>query len=127
MNPFTWLMSGGKMAEKAADAVINTGDALFFTEEEKSVASAKKLDWALKYLQTTSGQNLARRVVAFGVVGLWVTLILIACVSGYWNHEKGSYSVWLFKILEDVVNQPFMIIVGFYFMTGLIRAGRTGG
>ena len=122
MGIFDWITGGGKVAEKVVDAAINTGDALFFTDEEKSQANMKRLDWTLSYLKTTSGQNVARRLIAVGVVGLWVTLILIACVSGYWNHGSGSYAKWLFDVLEDVVNAPFMIIIGFYFMTSLARA-----
>ena len=127
MGIFDWITGGGKVAEQVVGAAIKTGDALFFTDEEKSVANMKRLDWTLAYLKTTSGQNVARRMIAVGVVGLWVALILVACVFGYWDRSEGSYSMWVFDVIKDALNNPFMIIIGFYFMTSLARAVKTGG
>jgi uncharacterized membrane protein YhaH (DUF805 family) len=127
MGILDWITGGGRTADKIVDAAINTGDALFFTDEEKSQANMKRLEWTLAYLKTTSGQNVARRLIAIGVVGLWITLVLVAVVSGYLNHADGSYSAWVFGVLEDVVNAPFMIILTFYFATSLARAYKGGG
>ena len=127
MGWLSWLSSGSSSAEKVVDAAIATGDALFFTDEEKSVANMKKLEWILAYMKTTSGQNLARRLIAVGVVGLWVVLVLVAVVAGYFVRGDGSYSEWVFSIIRDAVKEPFMIIIGFYFLTSALRAFKTGG
>lgn len=127
MGFINWLISGGATAGKVVDATINAGDALFFTPEEKSQANLKKLDWSLKYLKLTSGQNVARRLITVGVVGVWVILVLAAVISGYFDRGDDSFAVWVFEVIKDVVNGPFMIIVGFYFMTSLARAVKNGG
>jgi len=127
MGWLSWISGGGETATKLIDAAINAGDSLVFTDEEKSQANMKRLEWTLAYLKTTSGQNVARRFIAVGVVGLWVILVLMAVIFGYFNHGDASYSQWVFKIIDDVVNTPFLTIIGFYFAMSLARAMKTGG
>lgn len=127
MNPLAWIMGGGKTAEKAVDAVINTGDALVFTKEEQSVASQKKLDWLLKYQQATGAQSVARRMIACMVVLAWFIILLAACMAGYFDRSEGSYAVWLFGVLKEIVANPYNIIMAFYFFTGTVRAFRGDG
>lgn len=111
------------VAEKAVDGIIAGADALVFTEEEKSVANQKLLDWKLQWLQLTNPQNKARRIIAFGVVALWMLLILVGVTArGFKDVEFSSY---VFKVLTDVVSIPFSIIIGFYFAAHLVRAGKS--
>ncbi len=127
MGILSWITGGGDLANKTVDAVIRTGDALVFTDEEKSVANQKILDWTLEYAQATNAQNVARRIIAVTVVGLWGILILAACIAGIFDRNDGSYAVWLFDVLKDVIGSPYNIIIGFYFLTGTIRAWQSGG
>jgi hypothetical protein len=126
MSIFSWISGGGDAATKVIDAVVKTGDALVFTEEEKSVANQKTLDWVLQYMNATNAQNVARRMIALMVVGTWMFILIVACIAGYFGHEEGSYAVWMFDILNDVVADPYNIIIGFYFLTGAVRAWRSG-
>jgi len=126
MGLFSWITGGGDSATKIIDAVVKTGDALVFTDEEKSVANQKTLDWVLQYMNATNAQNVARRMIALFVVGSWVFVLFLACVTGYFNRDEGSYALWLFAILRDIVSEPYNIIIAFYFLTGTIRAWRSG-
>ncbi len=127
MGLISWISGGGETAKKVVDAAINTGDALFFTDEEKSQASQKRLDWVLKYMSATNAQNVARRLIAVMVVGIWAFILAIAVIAGYFSRDEGSYAVWLFGVLKDVVANPYNIIMAFYFLTGTVRAFKGDG
>jgi len=113
-----WLIGTPKNVEKAVDAVINTGDALFFTDEEKSVASQKILDWKIEYAKATQGQSIARRIIAVGVTGMWCLTGITALIASYFGNVP--YAEYVMKFLVDVVMQPFSIIVGFYFLAHVV-------
>jgi len=97
-------------------AIISGIDKAWFTDQEKS-------DYLLKYLAATQPQNLARRLIAVIVVGLWAVLILLGIAVHPWME---AYSDRIFYTLEDVVNTPFSIIIGFYFAAHLARAWQNG-
>jgi hypothetical protein len=103
-------------SSKNTETVLSGIDKVFFTNEEKS-------DFFLKYLEATQPQNMARRLIAILVVGLWVLMILIAVLAQPWMPE---WSGRVFIVLEDVVNTPFSIIIGFYFAAHLARSWQKG-
>ena len=122
-----WLTGGGDSATKIIDAVVKTGDAMVFTEEEKSVANQKTLDWVLQYMNATNAQNVARRLIAVLVVTTWMFMVLTACVAGYFDRSEASYAEWMFEVLTEVVGNPYNIIIAFYFLTGTVRAFKGDG
>lgn len=78
------LFTGGAIpTEKVADALINTGDALFFTSEEKSEFDMKRQELWLE-LQKSLGnestpRSVNRRVVAWTVLYMMAALT-VACI-----------------------------------------------
>lgn len=106
-------------ATKIIDSAVKGLDAIFFTQEEKSVANQKLSEWYLKYLAATESQNLARRFIAMVVVLLWALLVVLGIMIRWFNE---SMSDFIFKILVDVVMTPFSIVIGFYFLTHAVRA-----
>jgi len=113
-----WLLGNNKAVEKVADAVISTGDALFFTDEEKSVASQKILDWKIAYAKATQGQSISRRIIAIGVTFMWVLVGLLALTAKFFGVD--AFAIYAMGFLKDVVMQPFSIIVGFYFLAHVV-------
>lgn len=116
---FNWLFGNSEAVEKATDAVISTGDALFFTDEEKSVASQKILDWKIEYAKATQGQSISRRIIAAGVTAMWMLTGVVALIAASWGQKE--YAEYVMKFLVDVVMQPFSIIVGFYFLAHIVK------
>jgi len=112
---------------KNTETIINSAvkglDAIVFTDEEKAEANAKLGEWFLKYLQATHPQNLARRLIAIMVVGVWTWLIVMGALFYPWLPD---YSLFMFETIKNVVNTPFSIIIGFYFATHLARAWQSG-
>lgn len=119
MGWFGWITGGTETANKVVDGVVDGVDAMFFTNEEKSVANQKILDWKLKYAQASSGQNIARRVIAIGVFGLWALLIAIAVVAKALDAKE--FCTFIFEMMEANVNTPFSIVLGFYFLAHVAR------
>ena len=105
-------------ANKLVDGAISAGDKLFFTKEEKADANAKVGEWYLKYLNATQPQNVARRMIAFIVVVLWAALVIFGVAIRWASYEMSDF---VFKVIADLVLNPFLMIMGFYFLTHAMR------
>lgn len=117
------IFGNSKNAEKTVDGAIKGLDKMFFTKEEKAEANQKLSDWYLKYLEATQPQNQARRLLAMVVAFLWAFLVLVGVIAKYFDTE---YSEFVFKVLTDVVTNPFMLIMSFYFVAHAVRAYQSG-
>jgi hypothetical protein len=117
------LFGSDKQLDKLTSGAVNGLDKIFFTKEEKAEANQKLSDWYLKYLEATQPQNLARRLIAIVVVSLWAFLIFFGVLM--WKFDVG-WSTFIFSTLNNIVNNPFMIIIGFYFLTHAVRAYKPG-
>lgn len=101
------------------DASVAGIDKLFYTAEEKAENAGRFADWYLRYLAATQPQNLARRLIALVVVLLWSLLIVAGVVL--WKVDK-AYSDFIFETLVEVVADPFLLIMGFYYGAHVVRA-----
>jgi hypothetical protein len=113
MSFWGWLTGETSTAKKVVDSVIDTGDALFYTDEEKARDYKSYRQWYLKYLEATQPQNIARRIIALIVTALWALLVLAGVIVDQFDNQRADY---IFNTLTDIVNPPFMIIAGFYFL-----------
>jgi len=116
----SWLFGNST----ASNAAVDTIDAMVFTDEEKSKAGIKILDFKIEYARVTQNQSIARRVIAFIVSALWGVLVLVAVVAGFFNDSDSSFSLFVFDVLDNVVNPPFMIVIGFYFAAHVVKGLR---
>lgn len=119
------IFASPKSIEKTIDAAIATGDKLVFTQEEKAEHDAKLSEWYLRYLEATQPQALARRLLAMSVGGLWALLIVTGVVLGIMSVEADDIaaqrSMFVFRVLGEIVATPFTVIMGFYFAGHYIR------
>lgn len=123
LSAIAGLFGSGKTVEKGLDMVSNGLDALVFTDEEKTVANQKVLDWKLKWIAATGPQSVARRVISYIIVGLWAYVLMLAVhfhIIGFTKEAE-----FLFKVLRDVLHWPFITIVGFYFAAHIVRANKS--
>lgn len=125
---FSWL---GKLfgTDKAAESLVNnisSGlDKLVYTDQEKSADHAKTVTEGrqvlLKWLDSTSGSNLARRLIALVVTGIWalqyaVSMILLALVP--WADEYAiqmKASAYSLQGSGESVSSAMALVLGFYF------------
>lgn len=124
MGVFDWLTGGGKTAEKVVDKVSSGIDYAFYTDQEKAEDGQKRLAWMLDYMKATAPQNVSRRVIAIIIVVLWAFLILLGVGLQLLGWVKDAEFV--FNTLDKLVNEPFMIVMGFYFLAHVLRANREG-
>lgn len=124
MSFWARLFASPEVVNKTVDAVINTGDALFFTDEEKSQANMEKLKWILQFHQVSAGSNLARRLLsvmfAFTFLGL---IMAIAVLYGFGLNSEGNL---IFGLVTETLVVPMGMIIAFYFMSGITRDWQEG-
>ena len=118
MGIFKKIFTGPEAVESAMDGVKKGIDKMWFTKEERAEVDGSVREFFLKYLQATQPQNLARRYIAFAVVGLWVLLVMLCVVTWPFSSE---YSTFVMGVLTGVVTVPFSGIMAFYFLTHLAR------
>ena len=106
-------------ANKIVDGAISGLDKAFFTDEERSEASAKMADWYIRYLEASQPQNLARRFIALIVVGLWALLILSSVIL--YRIDEGLSDL-AYNTMTEAVLDPFLLVMGFYFAAHIVRA-----
>ena len=113
--------------DKVFDAANGIGgwiDGQQFTEQEKSEANFKTLDYKLKWLNATQGMNLARRYIAmmFCITFLFsFAVCFISAIVGYWLNIDTT------KMINAVISlcEAFKIgwitvtIIVFYFGKGI--------
>jgi len=91
---FIGKMFGSSAAgEKIIDGAISGIDKLFYTDEEKAgdAAQAKREVMAvyMKWMESTSGSRIARRLLAVGAFAIWsiehLTAVAMRVLSGWWG------------------------------------------
>ena len=124
MGFLSFLTGKSETAEKVVDGAISGIDAMFFTNEEKSVANQKILDWKLDYAKATQGMSLSRRVICFAVTAAWLLLVLLLVAMGLMFGGEHVTVTFLKSVMVEVVMQPFSIIIGFYFLAHVVSSAR---
>lgn len=117
------IFGSSKNTETVVNGAVSGIDKLFYTKEEKAENAVKMSEWFLRYLEATQPQNLARRFIALIIVVLWALLVL-AGVAIY--KFDADYSSFIFEVLRDIVMNPFLIVMGFYFAAHVVRTAMSG-
>lgn len=112
-------------ASKAVDAVIKSGDKLFYTEEEKADFSLKVKDWYLNLLDSMKPFNVAMRLLAVGVFAAWAlhlfastALYMVAILVCDPSADICLIAEAAEKVdaqLSEHINDRFAVIIMFYF------------
>jgi uncharacterized membrane protein (DUF106 family) len=119
MNILKSIFGSSKNSETLVQGAVKGLDAIVFTKEEKSQANQQLSEWYLKYLEATQPQNVARRFIAIIIVFLWAGLIVVGTAAHWFDP---LYSGFIFGVLVSTVMDPFLVVIGFYFLTHAVRA-----
>lgn len=111
MRFFSSLLS----SEKIVNAGIKTADALAFTQEERA-------NFLMEYAKATAPMNVARRFIAVMITVLWCLGVIIACVLLFFGNP-GTFEK-MAQFLDDTINMPFSIVMGFYFLAHVMQRGK---
>lgn len=119
------LFVSEKNLGKLVDAGVNAGDKLFYTEEEKADARAKMRDWYIDLLSAMKPFNVAMRILAIGVFGLWAfhvvaataiyVLAFFSCEASQEVCQMSSLASSLELQMDKHINPHFTLIIMFYF------------
>lgn len=120
----------GKMfgTEKALSSIVDGVsrglDALVYTDEEKSGDAAKERTEArqmvVSWMKSTQGQNLARRLIALSITGVWLSMYLLAvlfnmiAVFSQQSEQFVAVSA-IAQMSANDMNGAVMLILAFYF------------
>lgn len=117
------IFSSEKTVDKAVnlvdDSIRGIGnwiDGQQFTEQERSEATQKVLDFRLKVLEKTndesSARSISRRILAWLVCGTFIFLLLLSVVVYPINKD---WSTFAFSV-AGVLAQGNALVLGFYFV-----------
>jgi len=117
MGIWSWITGGN--VNNVIDKVSAGVDKAIFTDEEKSDAQKKVLDWTLEYVKATQYQSIARRIIALIVTSLWCLLIIVGVIAKAWHGD--DLAKYVFNVISENVNEPFSIILAFYFLAHVVK------
>lgn len=110
-------------ADKVIDAGIRAGDALFFTDEEKS-------EWRLRLLKAYEPFKIAQRWLAILLTTPFVALhslagiqlLIMGWLPGSLQKSVHESALVLMEHNNDTLGLPVAIVLGFYFGGGMIES-----
>jgi len=110
---------------KAADAVISTGDALVYTNEERAIAYQKLLDTKLKMLPLFEPFKIAQRYLAtiFSInfiLAFWVGVLI------FFSGNKEQFDGYIQLVSAFSLGWIMLAIVTFYFGGGFLNSAKKG-
>ena len=105
----------GADVQKNIDYVADGLDAMVFTDEEKSVVQKQIVDAKLRAIEKAS---VARRIIAIAITVESILLVnaTVALHLIGWVTE----AQFVKALLIEFMLQPFLAVVGFYFLTQLM-------
>jgi len=123
------LFGTEKALNGIVDGVTNGLDALVYTDEEKAADAAADRSEARKmvvqWMAATQGQNLARRLIALSITGVWLSMYLLSVLcamvavftdtTGVVTAEKINQVGTIAKGAAMDMNPAVMLILAFYF------------
>lgn len=102
----SWL-GGLFSSDKIIDGGIKAVDALVFTDEERA-------NLLMKYAESTLPMNMARRIIASIVAGVWALFVIACGVSLY---VENAQTELLMDFTARAIMPPFTAIMSFYFLS----------
>ncbi len=124
---FGKMFGTDKALAKVVDNASNAIDKLFYTEEEEAEAKAQAASEArtmiIDWMKSTQGQNLARRLIALSITGVWLLQyffawcfdLLAIFVSNAQTKLDLQAAALATDNRADTMVGAVMLILGFYF------------
>lgn len=123
------LFGTEKALSGIVDGVSKGLDALVYTDEEKAGDAAKDRTEArqmvVQWMVATQGQNLARRLIALSITGVWLMMYLFSVFCGMvavFTNEAGVITAEKINMVSAIaknsamdMNPAVMLILAFYF------------
>ena len=126
MSFWSTLWGKSDVVKEGMGMIRDAGDALFYTDEEKARDAAASVtegrQMIVNWMQATTGQNLARRLLAVSITFTWLLMYIASMVMNVvsvWVDEalssKLTESSTLIYNSADTMQGAVMLILAFYF------------
>ena len=121
------IFGSNKATEKVIDTVASGLDKIWYTKEEKAdderESRREAQQFLLGWMDTTKGQNIARRALAILLAGIWGAMFigtLLLKLVAVWITDPAIHANLLesAKLISEDIDQmtgAMMLILGFYF------------
>lgn len=118
------LFGTDKALEGVVDGVSKGLDALVYTSEEKAADARSERTEArrmvISWMAATQGQNLARRLIALSITGVWLMQFVVAQIMNLvqvWvsNPTQWAESATVMRQGAEAMSGAVMLILAFYF------------
>ena len=112
------MFGSSETGAKIVDGAFKAADAMFHTDQEKSELGFKFAELRIKFAESTTGSRLARRYIAFAVVGTYLLWFNIAGIMILFGMDPTQ----VINLLTSLaVGGSFVAIISWYFFTGVKR------
>ena len=124
------MFGSGEHTGAIIDAVINTGDSLVFTDEERSEVNKEIFALRIEYEKAATGSRLARRYLALMVTGsflFWFSVAGVFTAIGAYSETENAINAakGISELLQSLaVGGSFVTIISWYFFTGVSRGAK---
>lgn len=113
------ILGAPKVVDTVADTVksgMGMLDNAFYTDQEKAVDAGKIMETWLKIQGATASENsirsITRRILAWLIMGVFLFLVVSACVIWRFSPE---WAMYIKSIIVDVQIGYLAMIVGFFY------------
>ena len=117
-NPIAAIFGSPKSVGKIVDGAIKGLDKLHLSDEERLDAQRDMIPIVTNWMAKTTGQDMARRTLVFLVAVPWTITVMSKLILALMDKQ----TVTLDGLLGDTINQPFMLVMIFYFAPHAITA-----
>ena len=123
---FGKIFGSTKALTTIVEGTAHALDALVYTDEERATDAArqreKARDQVVAFMAATSGQNIARRLIALVIIGIWsgcyvvsIAMVVVAVfLSGAWSDHLREASGLIDAHISDIEGMLILILT-FYF------------
>lgn len=119
MGFFARIFDSASVLKEGLQIARDAGDALVYTEEEKSRDAAKVRELTVNWMKATQGQNLARRLIALSITGVWLLMYVVSVFCSiaavFINHDKMHEVSVIATSAATEMDSAVMLILAFYF------------
>ena len=118
------IFGSSDVVKEGISMIRDAGDALVYTDEEKAgdrqAAKMAEINAIIQWMDTTKGQNLARRLLAVLITAIWLLMYIISISTNLiavWANEPEQWRISATVIggFANQMNGAMMLILAFYF------------
>jgi len=124
MSVWSKIFGSSETVREGLSMIRDAGDALVYTDQEKAqdarASNQAAINSIIQWMDTTKGQNLARRLLAVMITSVWLLMYIVSMlinITAVWVHDPEQWRVTAVVVggYAEQMNGAMMLILAFYF------------